>query len=1199
LNYAPLFIKERIRQGEISGSFDGAVLLADISGFTSRFDKMSVMGTEGAELVSSEVSKTLSAVVEISTRFGGFPVSFAGDAVTVVFPESMKDAQSACKLINGLGSTDVLPLKSYVGKGHIVWDAIPMNGWTFYSFQGSAVRHAAMSDQDCSGKQSVLFSGDDESTPFSSIEQPTECFIPPDLFTHTAVNEFRQVTSIFLSMENRRGSNCPRSFQELVLEIAEELGGFVSGLEAGQDDYHILVVFGAPVSREDDYNRADLLLQQVFFRANGRVKAGVANGLVFSGLLKTSLLESYTVLGPSVNLAARLHSSAGWNSVYSGQVFNRTSCLGVKGEKDILLKGISFPVKTKILSPWKKRIVAADPFPPLIERDELLEQLKVELEQSNTPILLTGPNGIGKTRLAKELSDKMEDVSVLSILFERSSGGSSNVYSRWLGEWMGFDPAAGGLTAFREKLYGFIDELDELNSPAAHVVSDELLRAESVLAAMVGLHWERSLYQGLDPRGRLQNTVTVTSAFIRGRCLLGKTVLIFDDVQWMDPDSVAFLSAVLEELGTERPSVLLLARPGQNLIMQELGLTPVKKKLSPLSRSGCRSFLEWSQDTEPSEKLLDWFHRRTEGIPFFMEQYALMLTSSGEIPDEESFPGNIHALLVARLDRLKPMLREAVLAASVLGRVFDPRILKNLTSDQNIKEALDKGVADRVWEPTADGLFSFIHILLRETAYNLQIHSERRKLHTRAAKEMMVLWGSIPEKALGIAYHLEQSDSIEESSIWFMKAGVFSFSRSLSTACHEQMQKVLLLSSDVSRRLDAYKLIYDLHSLAGSWQEAEETINMAAAEELSPEGLARVHMMRVNLATNIGKPQEALELLESIGESHSGLKPDILIHRGRILMLQARTEEAMNFLLEVYDELKDGSSKERLAAIKALGNASGCMLRLGKRLEAEKPLKQVLAFAEETGNLVMETLAVGNLALVYKYLPGRQSDTVRMTRKHLELARRTGSRVLELQALGNLGTVLEREASSPEVFLLLESAVELARKYGGNEALSISLANLGRAYQRVGKSEQALKSLRMALQICKEEGMRIHQADYAYEIVHVLMNLGLLSQAQDLITEIDGWQVPNDYFYNILWCKSKLLRLQGHKKEAVVKLRDGLKQISDSWDKFDLLYELYLSSEDREVLIECLEQGEILYTEAPHWDLRIKLDELASILGSI
>ncbi|MEA3266202.1 MAG: hypothetical protein U9P42_04590, partial [Candidatus Fermentibacteria bacterium] len=564
--------------------------------------------------------------------------------------------------------------------------------------------------------------------------------------------------------------------------------------------------------------------------------------------------------------------------------------------------------------------------------------------------------------------------------------------------------------------------------------------------------------------------------------------------------------------------------------------------------------------------------------------------------DEESFPGNIHALLVARLDRLKPVLKEAVLAASVLGRVFDPRILKNLTSEQNVNEALDKGVTDRVWERTADGLFSFIHILLRETAYNLQIHSERRKLHARAAEEMIALWGSMPEKALGIAYHLEQSDSMEESSIWFMKAGVFSFSRSLITACHEQMQKVLFLSRDISLRLDAHKMIYDLHALSGDWHKAEEAIKIAASEDNNKEGRARIQMMRVNLATNIGKPQEAEDLILGIEEANPSLRPQILNHRGRILMLQARPKEAMNLLLDLHEELKNGNEEEKLVAIKALGNASGCMLRLYMRAEAEEHLKQVLAFAMQTGDLVMETLAVGNLALVYKYLPLRLSDAVVMGRRHLELAIRTGSRLLELQAVGNLGTLLEKKASTPEVFELLEKAVELSRKYGGNEAVSISLANLSKAFQRVGKLDQALELMKAAYDVCIGEGMKIHQVDYTYETAHILMDMGRVAAAAEQVSELDESELPDDYAITSTLCTCRLLRLQNRQEEATERLKDALEEFTGDWDRFDLLEQLFLCTDNKKVLNEFLTLGEKIYTEMPQWDLRTKLDEMAKLL---
>jgi len=1187
-----LFVREKIRKGEVSGSFNGAVLLADIVGFTSRFDRMTDLGAEGAELISSEVSSTLSAVVEACADFGGFPVSFAGDAVTVVFPDGLEAATAAHRKVNLISREYVLPLRISVGEGRIVWNAVPMEGWTFYSFQGSAVRQALAPDHSGTEEQASLPVAVDESSAMDFGDLPSDSFISRELFAGEINNEFRQVINIFLSLENRGGSNCPTEFQHLVLRLAEDLGGFVSGLEAGKEDYHILVVFGAPVSNEDDSRRADYFLQQVFAQSNGRVKAGIAMGLVFSGLLKTPLLESYTVLGPSVNLAARLHSVAEWNSVYSGPLFNRVSRLKLRRTEEITLKGISLPVQAMVISPWQKRMDSTDPVPPLIERGPLLEKFEALLREDGVQLLITGVSGIGKTRFAEELCAKMEGVYILHIRSEGISGEGSGIHSRWLGEWMGFDPAEDGLASFREKLYSFIGLLEDLGSSAAWECADELLRAESVLAAMAGLQWEKSLYQGLDPRGRFQNTVSVTAAFIKGHCLLHRTVMVFDDIQWLDTDSVTFLAAVIKELKSSRPAVLLLARPGLNQTIKDLGLSPEETGLPALSPDGCRSFLQWSLSRDPTDKLLDWFHTRTEGIPFFMEQYAMMLTSALDPPDVESFPGSIHALLVARLDRLDPVLKLSVLTASVLGRVFDPRVLRDLLQETSLDSVLRSGETERIWEHTADGLFSFVHVLLQEAAYNLQLHSERKKLHKKAAEVMKSMWSSMPEKARSIAWHLEKSDQNEEAASRYFIAGKYSYSRRLITSCLEQMRKVLDLSKDASIRLKAHETIYELYVSTGDLDLAGKAIESAARESLVPEDRARIQLMRANLATNIGKSHDAEALLDGIETVNPLLRAEVLNLRGRILMLQARTEDAMTLLLDVHEEFKNGTAEQRLLAVKALGNASGCMLRLDMRKQAEKPLKQVLSYAVRTGNLVMETLAVGNLALVYKYLSGRQKDAISMTRRHLELAKRTGSRLLELQAMGNLGSLLEMEASTPEVFELLESAVGLSRKYGGLEALSISLANLGRAFQRVGKLEKALDLMKASLTVCEEQGIDVHRIDYTFEAAHILLDLGRLDEAEDLFSEISGRSGIESYDYSIAWYKGKLLRLRGKREESRKVLTEGLKTAEFPELKFNLLEQLYLLTGDRKILEECLEYGEEMQRSAPRWYFESVLDRL-------
>ncbi len=1195
MRYAPKFIEDRIASGDVAGSFPGAVLLADIIGFTSRFDQMSDLGAEGAELISTEVSNTLSQVVNACAGFNGFPVSFAGDAVTVVFPGGVSDVDKAIEVIKLFDRDRFLPLRTSIGEGEISWDAISMDGWTFYSFQGSAISRSAVNIHPNLPDEFYSLVSENTIISTDSTVSPVACFNPPDLFGETIENEFRQVVSLFLSLENRSGNDCPRSFQELVLEIAGELGGYVSGLEAGNNNYHILVVFGAPISREDDTRRADLFLQQVFARANGRVRVGAANGLVFSGLLRTPLLESYTVLGPSVNLAARMHNSANWNSVYSDAVFDRTSQLFHRSERSITLKGISSPVRAFVLSPWKKRVVSVDRIPPLIEREDVLARLETGLKQNNSQIQLTGITGMGKTRIVTELIQRMQDVFVISIRCEDMSGAGSDIFSRWLGELLKLDAGEGGLAVFREKLYSFIDQLDELEDPAAGDVSDELLRGESVLAAVVGLFWEKSLYQGLNPQSRFQNTVSVLAAFIRGHCLLRKTVIVFDDLQWIDQDSVHLLADILEELGECKPSILLMTRPGADGLVRDIGLAPVQMELSPLSQAGCRSFLEWSLGIEPSEELLRWMHHRTDGIPFFLEQYAMMLTSSAKPPDKENFPGNIHALLVARLDRLEFNLREAVLSGSVLGRVFDPRILRQVMSEDDLLDIFHSGVVERVWERTADGMYSFVHVLLREAAYNLQLHSERRRIHLKTADEMKNLWGSSPEKAHSIAFHLEMADSIDEAAVWYMKAGRHSFSRRMVVTCIEQMRRILALSKDIPSRIDAYRMIFDLHASSGNWEEAEDMIQLVSSETLTPIQKSKVQLMQANLATNQGKPNDASVYVEGLEELNPGLRPQILHLRGRILMLQAKTEEAMEHLLAVYKELKRGSDEEQLIAIKALGNASGCMLRLQRYSEAEEALKHVLSFATETGDLIVETIAVGNLALVYKYLPGKQSASVLMTRRHLELARRTGSRLLELQALGNLGSLLGRINSSPEVFELLNKAESLSRKFGGSEALSISLADLAREFRRVGKLEKALDFYRQAFQVCEDEGLGVYQIDYSFEIAHLLLAIGRIDEAEEQIAKIAELEIAHTRRQNLLWCRAILLRLQNKSDTAEKLLRKELDKKSDDKSRFDLLLELYLCSDNNEILSECIELGEKIQLGMPSWDFRNKLDELKGL----
>ena len=1180
---------EAAARGELSGSFAGGVLMADIRGFTSRFQDMAGRGTRGAEELSLMVNSTLSSVVSVCAGFGGFPVSFAGDAVTVVFPEGASRAEQARKALLSCSADDVLPIHSSLGDGRVAWNIIPMKGWSFYSVQGSAVSGAT------GGSPVSVSHGDDGSF---AREKVSASFMDPGLFTGKLLSEFRHVTSLFVSQENRRGSRCPVEFQKLVLEAASQWGGFVSGLETNEDSYRMLAVFGAPVGREDDHARADRFLEQVFTGASGRVRAGASSGLVFCGTVSTPLLQSYTVLGPSVNLAARLHDAAGWNRVFAESSFNRTSTLQERRVRQIDLKGFSHTITVHQLHPWSRRETTAASVSPLIERAEILRTVTLQLSEPGGSVLLRGETGMGKTRMVEELRQMMVGTDFIHLKCRNPADFSSgDVFSRWFTAWLGGDDAS----LFREKLYGFVDRLEGLDDPLADASADELLRAESVLAALAGIHRERSLYTGLDPQGRFDNTVSVIAAFISGRMALGSTILVVDDLQNIDSDSVLLLSAVLAHPSLRKPSMLLLSGPDCDKMCASLGVSPFTMDLFPLSREGAGAFLEWKLGSVPSRELVAWFHCRTEGIPFYMEQYAEMLDSPDAVPSDESFPGNLHSLLVARLDTLEPGLRRLVLSASILGREFSRAVIPGVFHEGNLNEMLEAGIRSGVWLPGEAGMYSFNHNLLREAAYRLQSHSERTDLHLKAAGIMAELRADNPSGAAGTARHYELAGRPEEASSWYAKAGDYALSRRMKDSCVLYFEKVLELTSLASVRMNAYRQIYELHISSGELDLSLQVIERAQADPaVSHSAEYSIRLMRANYAINLGKPDEAGEILDGLDDVSPELEPELLHLRGRVLMLQGKTAEARDYLLGVYDKLKDGSEHCREVAHRALGNASGCMLRLEDNLPGvEEALKTVLAYSREIGSLMMETICVGNLALVYRYMGRRTEDSGKMIRRHLELARLTGSRLAELQALGNLASHLERLSPSAEVFSLYSQAIELAEKYAGSDSLSIAHANLADALCRVNRMDQSIYHFRKALDICYSQGLGLYLSQYTYELASVLIDAGDITAAGELLEKlVDLDAEENEYEQQILYIKARLHMARGDNQEAERLLRESL-AVADRLinkldflrvkEKLDFLYLLAQVSDDPETLDEAVRCCELAIEKNPHWDLERKL----------
>ncbi len=87
---------ENPQPGKVEGGFTyGTVMFADISGFTAMSEKLSQLGTEGAEIVTDIINRLFTALLKVADHYGGDLLKFGGDALLVFFGDE-SHALSAC-----------------------------------------------------------------------------------------------------------------------------------------------------------------------------------------------------------------------------------------------------------------------------------------------------------------------------------------------------------------------------------------------------------------------------------------------------------------------------------------------------------------------------------------------------------------------------------------------------------------------------------------------------------------------------------------------------------------------------------------------------------------------------------------------------------------------------------------------------------------------------------------------------------------------------------------------------------------------------------------------------------------------------------------------------------------------------------------------------------------------------------------------
>ncbi|MCF6191831.1 MAG: AAA family ATPase, partial [Candidatus Hydrothermae bacterium] len=446
------------------------------------------------------------------------------------------------------------------------------------------------------------------------------------------------------------------------------------------------------------------------------LRIGVHTGTLIYGEVASG--REWTVLGDTVNVAKRLQEAA----PPGGVMLSESSLRFLRGRLEtakvleLQLKGKSEPVRAVQVTNWQ-------PFPrhlsrtPLTGRKEELAQVFQRWEDTlrrgqQHELLISGPSGIGKTRLAIAFLNRLtsRDVRTMEI-YPYTTGTPEHFLLQRVLEHVGVQVNHDPLEVWKDRLREILDDAEGTRAEVMY----RLLHGETD-ALPVGAG---ELFQLIRGWFRI---------LLRHLVGAGGGVLFVDDVDRLDAESLQLLRDLLD---TPLNAPLFLLMTSREIPFQGVDAL----KLRPLHRSAQEQLLERllaSSVHPPALPVRRRMLRLSRGIPLYLELLVDMWHN--EPGALEELPESLQMIVYSWIDRIPVAHRSVLQKLSVAGEVFPTPILEHLLQQEehpSFQELVRKG-----WFVTVERTYldhpgyRFRDPLLRESLYTSMLRRDRRRLHT-------------------------------------------------------------------------------------------------------------------------------------------------------------------------------------------------------------------------------------------------------------------------------------------------------------------------------------------------------------------------------------------------------------------------------------------------------------------------------------
>jgi class 3 adenylate cyclase/tetratricopeptide (TPR) repeat protein len=800
----------------------------------------------------------------------------------------------------------------------------------------------------------------------------------------------------------------------------------------------VMAVWGAPVAREDDAERAVraalaltqavALLGEEVGMPDLRVRAGVLTG---HAAVDVGAEREGMVLGDTVNTASRLQSVAAPGAVLVDDVTHRASEAAIAYEDGGThqVKGREQPVHAWIAL----RVVAgaggarrsAGLEPPFVGRDAELQAIVSGADQSAGEhcarhVAVVGEAGFGKSRLVWEFFKYLDGIEEARYWHQ----GRSLSYGEGVAYW--------ALAEMVRSRAGILEKenpasaREKLTAVVEKFVRDDRERrlVEPRLAHLLRLE-ER-------PDADRADLFSGWRLFFERLSEDAPVIVIFEDLQWAESGLLDFIDYLLEWSSDFPIFVLTLARP--ELRERRPFWQPLQ--LEPLGPATIAKMLEGLAPGLPDELTAE-VCRRAEGIPLYAVETIRMLEDRGVLVEQGAryavigevsdldVPETLQALVASRLDGLSVEERSLLQDASVLGQSFTAAAAAALSGrpEPEVEGVLDglvtKQVLTRDDDPRSPerGQYVFLQALLRTVAYGTLTRRARKSRHIAAARFLERTWpGEARDIAEVLASHFMEAIRAdpEADDVGALRrtardkltaAGGAAASLALGPEAQRYFEQAAELAEDDVTRAELFEQMGRALWHSGDARGAEERLRTAL--DLYERNGRAAGAAAVTLSTVLvvaGRLDEARTRLERFrSNDEEGIDPTVraeaLAELGRVLMLRGAVEEAGPLLEEALRTLELNQAWPALTT--ALINRAIFLIYSHRREEAVGVLRHALSLADEHALPSIALRARFNLAAA-SLERDQFIDAIEQVNQGLVLARERGDRALERQLLGQI-----------------------------------------------------------------------------------------------------------------------------------------------------------------------------------------------------